>query len=174
MKKLIVVLIVLSLASAANAQLTLTISGPTSIATNAVGTYTIGYSISYLSNRTLIASDVDIICDLGTIGGGVILTTNRDTEYDWTATNPISGNYEVTIVNDIRATDLGSPLFSFQLTAPGTTGVATISLIENVFCNDNWDVITDAVLPTEVVTITPEPVTIGLLGLGVLFLRRRK
>ncbi|MGA2071701.1 MAG: PEP-CTERM sorting domain-containing protein, partial [Sedimentisphaerales bacterium] len=96
-------------------------------------------------------------------------------EYDWTATNPISGNYEVTIVNDIRATDLGSPLFSFQLTAPNAVGVAHISLIENAFFNDNWEAISPDSMPTMTVTISvPEPMTLGLLGLGGLFLRRRK
>ena len=158
------------MASAANAQiLELSISGPSSLATGATGTYTVSYS-----DATICFSDVDIICDLGTIGGGVILTTNRDTEYDWTAANPETGNYEVIIANDMLVTDLGSPLFSFQLTAPGTTGVATISLIENYFFDLNWNMVTDTFMPSKEVTITPEPVTIGLLGLGALFLRHRK
>jgi hypothetical protein len=173
MKKLIVVLIVLSMASAANAMgglpLTLAISGPDSLVTGATGTYTVSYA-----GATILLSDVDIVTDLGTIGGGVILTTNRDTALDWTAENSITGNYEVSICNDVLQTDLGYLLFSFQLTAPGTTGVATISLIGNAFYDLDWNVLTNAVLPTMEVTITPEPITIGLLGLGALFLRHRK
>ncbi|MGD0553111.1 MAG: PEP-CTERM sorting domain-containing protein [Sedimentisphaerales bacterium] len=175
MKKLIVVLIVLSMASAANAMgvLVLTISGPDSLVTGATGTYTVGYS-----GAQILAADVDIVVDYGTIGGGVILTTNNDRALDWLGINCVSGNYEVSIVNDISMTDLGSPLFSFQFTAPSAippSGYAHISLIENAFFDLNWNQITgpDLFLNGKTVTI-PEPMTMGLLGLGTLFLRHRK
>lgn len=178
MKRVIVFLIVLSMATMANAALQLTISGPTSLAINAVSTYTVGYTMTGLANDNLVAADVDIVCTIGTIGGGVILTTNRDTLLDWTAPDELNGNYEVSIVNDIRGTDLGSPLFSFQYTAPAIVGGGYISLLENSFYDTDWNQITgaDLILPSirQVLIGIPEPITFGLLGLGGLFLRRRK
>ena len=173
MKKLMVVLMVLSMATIANATLTFTISGPTQLATGAVGVYTVGYSLS--PGWGILSTDHDITGTLGTIGGGVILTTNRDTALDFISISPVSGNYQIAICNDILGTNLGSPLFSFQFTAGSQTGTATLVMLDNGATYDlNWGPFTDSVMGTLNVQITPEPMSLGLLGLGGLFLRRRK
>jgi hypothetical protein len=162
------------MATLANAALQLTISGPSCFATGAVQTYTVGYTMTGLANNNLVAADVDIVCTIGTIGGGVILATNRDKDLDFVGIDSLTGNYEVGILNDIHDTDLGSPLFSFQYTAPMACGVQTISLIENCFYDTDWNQITgsDLILPS--IRVSPEPMTLGLLGIGGLFLRCRK
>ena len=170
MKRIIVVLMILSMATTVNAALTLTISWPSHLEPGESMTFTVGYS-----GAAILAADVDIVCTVGAgvISNGVILTTNRDTALDIVGINPVSGNYEMAIMNDILGTDLGSPLFSFQWTAPSNYGAMTISLIENSFIGLDWELITGAVMPTLNVTTIPEPMTMGLLGLGGLFLRRR-
>jgi len=146
-------MMVLGMASAVNAQLELSISGPDSLVANTTGTYTVSYS-----GTTMLGADVDIVVDFGSIGGGIILTANRDTSLDFVGINPASGNYEVSIINDVEATDLGSPLFSIVLTAPSVVpdgNKATISSIENSFFDLSFNQIIGTVMPTKQVTITP-------------------
>jgi len=187
MKKLLVLALVLSIATIANAQLTITMSGPSTLAQGAVGTYTVGYSISgaWVTDAALgddlaiVGADTDIKSTLGTIGGGAFLTTNIDTAVVSfiKTSNPITSNYQVALMNDVADTDLGSPLFKFTLTAPMANGTATIKLLENAYIDTAFDQITGldlAAMPQMNVSITPEPMTIGLLSIGGLFLRRRK
>lgn len=181
MKKLIVVLMVLSMATMANAALVLSISGPSSLLEGQVGTYTVSYSWNGMpstGSETLVSADTDIVSDLGSIGRGVILTTNRDTNLDIVGMDSLTGNYEVLLINDVANTDFGFPyqLFSFTLTAPAANGTAHIRLLENSYYDENWNQITssDLILNGKTVTIIPEPITVTLLGLGGLFLRRRK
>ena len=159
------------MAAAANAALQLTISGPTGLDVGEVATYTVSYS-----GAAILGADVDIVTSFGTIGGGVIITPNRDVPLDFAGINPASGNYEVAIINDIAATDLGSPLFSFTLTYPPYGYLATISLVENAFIDLDWNQIMGTTMPSIRLYLNdvPEPMTIGLLGIGGLFLRRRK
>jgi len=58
-----------------------------------------------------------------------------------------------------------SLLSNILLTAGGTNGILDIGIIDGV---------TGAVKDTKLVEVVPEPMTIALLGLGGLFLRRRK
>jgi hypothetical protein len=172
MKKLLVLALVLSVATMANAALTLTISGPTELLAGASATYTVGYS-----GAAILSSDNDIVADFGTVGGGVILTANRDSALDVIQISPVTSNYQIAITNDILGTDMGAPLFSFVFTAPATVpagNYAHLALLDNgATCDLQWNVITDAVMPNAAVHITPEPITMALLGLGGLFLRRR-
>jgi len=172
MKKLLVLVMVLAMASFASAALTLTISGPTELAYGAQGTYTVSYSGDSLSGV-----DMDIVSNAGTqagmwnISGGVLLATPRVTSYDWTAKNTSTGNYEITMFNEFTGA-LTSPLFSFVFTAPAAGTSATISTIDNGSFLLNMDSASFNP-PSMQVSLVPEPVTIALLGLGGLFLRRR-
>jgi hypothetical protein len=174
MKKLLVLLMVLGLVSAANAALTVSISGPNSLETDETGTYTIDFS-----GADIISADVDVISDSGSqpygIGGGVVIATGRNTGLDWADLNTSTGNYELTAGQDNGET-IGGPLFTFEFTAPSAIpsgGTVTLSMIELSFFDADFEMVTPS-LGTMEVTITPEPMTIALLGLGGLFLRRRK
>ncbi len=181
MKKLLVLALVLSLTTLANAALTLTIDGPDTLALGEVGTYTIGYTGS--ASGALGGYDLDIISDQGAqpfgIDGGVILTptTARDTGADIVGINTLSGNYEVSAESFTMAAPvaMAAPLFSVNFTAGMTPGTANISLILNAafdtLANDLFGE-TDASV-VKMVTITPEPMTLGLLALGGLFIRRK-
>jgi hypothetical protein len=180
MKKLLVLMLVLGMATMANAALTITISGPTELETGATGTYTIEYS----GITDFGGFDFDAISDTGTLEGmwnissGAILAANYDTGAVLNGKNEASGNYELSAESFTLSTpvDMGSPLASFVFTAPSTApvgGIATLSLISNGLFDIGANEITGITMPTFAVTI-PEPMTIGLLGLGGLFLRRRK
>jgi len=186
MKKLLVLALVLSIATIANAQLTITLTGPSSLAKGAVGTYTVGYSMAGAftggaagDDLALVGSDTDITGTLGTIGGGAFLTTNIDTavvSFIQTSST-ITSNYRVALMNDVVDTDMGSPLFKFTYTAGMVGGTGVIKILENAFIDTAFDQITGedlAAMPQMNVTITPEPMTLGLLAIGGLFLRRRK
>jgi MYXO-CTERM domain-containing protein len=171
MKKLLVLALVLSMATLANAALTLTISGPTELAKAAVGTYTVTSS-----GQDLAGIDLDIISDQGAqpfgIGGGILLATSRNSALDTAAINGASGNYELVVVNDTPAL-IGTTLFSFTFTAGTTAGTYHVSTIENSIYDTDFNAVIGTVMPSFAVRVTPEPITMTLLGLGGLFLRRR-
>ncbi|MGA2070261.1 MAG: hypothetical protein ABSG97_02835 [Sedimentisphaerales bacterium] len=179
MKKLLVLALVLSMAAAANATLSISLSGPTTLEKNAVGTYTIGYA----GVTNFGGYDLDIVSDQGAqpfgISGGAILTpaSNRDTGGDIVGINTTTSNYEISAENFTLTggTDMGSPLATFSFTAGSVVGIVNISLLENSDFFDNAaNSLGTADMPSMAVTITPEPMTMCLLGLGGLLLRRRK
>ena len=172
MKKLLVLALVLGLASAASA----------------------GYSYNWTDTS---GSDIT----QGVVGTAVVLEINRDTEAaGWGYQFRLFDQFEnATIGSDIgditgiaTGTAVGStpPLNivysalydGYDLTAGEATGSAGGNMFEitimpsaqgaMVFSNyqsDYWTVIDSASL-----TVVPEPMTIALLGLGGLLLRRRK
>ena len=176
MKKLLILVMVLAMASFANATL-VSISGPSTLDEDATATYTVSYS----GTPTLGAADIDAVADLatkGTLSGGAVVATARDTNYDWVGT-PMGSNsngYELSALLIAAPTPLGSPLFTFVLTATGNVGdIITLSMSENGFYDATAELvqIVGVTLSGLNVTITPEPMTIALLGLGGLLLRRR-
>jgi len=191
MKKLLVLTLVLSMATVANAGLSFTLSGPTSLGLGATGTYTIGYSgMAGVGDGSLGGFDIDILnvnlsnVIVGTVGNGAIVAANQDTGYSVCQVDGASlsewgytGLYEETGETITLATpvDMGSPLATFQFTAPGTAGTVNLSLLLNsAFDIETDDVSTGVTMGTVQVNVTPEPMTLAILGLGGLFLRRRK
>ena len=169
-KKIGVMILVLTMAAAAKAELLFTLSGPSSLNFGQTGTYIIGYSGLEISG-----ADIDIVVDKGELGGGVILVPHDSPPDIWIPPLSGPGNFEMWAINDSPPRDLGSPLFSFDFTAPssGTIGeIATISLLENSFLDLNFDNVEGAIMPYMQITLTPEPTTLVLLGLGGLLLRR--
>jgi hypothetical protein len=148
-KKIIVTAIftLLSISAAANAELVLTISGPSSIAVGGTATYSVSYS-----GASLAVMDVDIVVDdvlKGTISNVVV----PGGPIPFSTVTPITGGFEVSIVNDSGGT-LPSGLFTFDLTATGTAGqVIHVSMLENSFFDLNWNQITGTVMPSLDVTI---------------------
>ncbi|RKY24477.1 MAG: hypothetical protein DRP62_03660 [Planctomycetota bacterium] len=77
------------------------------------------------------------------------------------------GSYEIDITADFTDWDMGVPYqdFSISATAPSGTTQVKVDLIEWAGSGTVW--FDNAVL-------TPEPATIAILGLGAMFLRRKR
>jgi len=176
MKKLLILVMVLAMASLANATI-VSITGPSTIALGGTAAYTVSQS----GTPAIGSADIDAVADLatkGTLSAGAIVATGRDTTTDYIGapfgTN--SNGYEFSAANLTSGVALGTNLFTFTLTATGTLGqIIALSMVENSFYDATFvQIPTGSVgLQGMNVTITPEPMTIALLGLGGLFLRRR-
>jgi hypothetical protein len=164
------VLVMASLASAG----TVTISGDTTINVGATKTYTVTYS----GTPDIISFDVDVhINNKGSIptNPATYLATNRNTVYDVTWNPPRDeegAGIEVTSSSDLLA--LGTTWFSFSVTATGVKDDVITLTSQDIFQADtDWGTI-NPTMGTLGITIIPEPMTLVLLGLGGLFLRRRR
>ena len=181
MRKLLVMLMVLGIASAAMAVPTISVSTATPVlgstftvtitgtAADATGDTTgdpvggaagaLGLDYSNYSDGSLnpYISWVDVLGVTETAAGGLGGVSNATSNAAWTAA-PAAGGWA-------EATDVDAGLwFTFTLNADAL-GTTEISLL-----NANFGQIGS--IPIEV--IVPEPMTMALLGLGGLFLRRRK
>ncbi|HDZ69066.1 MAG TPA: PEP-CTERM sorting domain-containing protein [Phycisphaerales bacterium] len=180
MKKLLILVLVLGLASAANA---LTVS----ISTDGVNPA--GSSITVVPGQVV---NLSIVSD--TSGAAGNYWTYLEMNLPSAGTLPVAGSFTINPNAGSMASvvDQGTPTFyDMLLTASDSTGsvvagkhfslTLTISPGAAIDGSDDFDIWTlvpnDATYSTDdvlTVNIVPEPMTIALLGLGGLFLRRRK
>jgi hypothetical protein len=175
MRKLLVLMLVLGLASWASAS-PVSISGPTSLTIGQTGTYTISLS----GTPRVICFDMDIHLnnELCPSSNWTIIATNIDTGYNYIGDplhTPPNYGKEITAMQSSGNTPVGDDWITFQITnVDQTSNWTNITLEEVSFWDTNWLQITDMVLNSLAVHNIPEPMTLVLLGLGGLFLRRRK
>ena len=146
---------------------TLTITGTAADATGDTtgvpvggGKGNIGLDYSNYSDGSLnpFISWVDVLGTTYTAAGGLGGVKNSSSNASWTAA-PAAGGWN-------EATDVDADLwFSWDLNAD------SIGLTELTLMDASWNVIGSIAI--EVIDV-PEPMTMALLGLGGLFLRRRK
>jgi hypothetical protein len=179
MKKLLVLMLVLGIASLANAA-AINVLGDSSVGVGVTKTYTITISGSIPDNG-LISFDVEVHGSnaKATMSSWTIISTGRNTLLDYVGdliSTPPDYGKEVVAAQDSGTTAIGSTLLSFDLTGV-TTGTIDLTTEEIAFftvtAGGGWnDLHPD--MGSMQVTIVPEPMTLVLLGLGGLFLRRRR
>ena len=163
MKKLLVLTLVLAVASGAHAALTL-VDAPTD-------PINIGQSIAIIVNNS----------EDGAYSGWLEITDQAVADYDGdpvftTAGNPngdssletfteYPGWYQFTVASF----DAANPIAAGDHVQVNVAGVSEGSSVLNVYANDGT-----TLLDSATINVIPEPMTIALLGLGGLFLRRRR
>ena len=168
MRKLLILTVVLGMASLATASVV--VSGPTEVL--AGGTYS--YSVTGTSADTSSSYLGYVWVDYPTYSG-MVSSPGQNTD---NLTGPFSG-YTTGYLPDgfyfIAATTPGltevfaGEWFTFDVTIPTDAASSTTFGID--ILDGSFGVVQDAALSIHVI---PEPMTMALLGLGGLFLRRRK
>ena len=163
MKKLLILALVLGMTSAASAALSLG------------GVYNGTINVGETGIVTVISDDT--VGWMGYVGSdnppvlgitGCVATTKAGQD-SYVTPNPYGyvGYYE------IQAADMSEPFDSvvagvqFEISVYGAT-------LGDVYTIDRWNTGWDTILESGTVTVIPEPMTIALLGLGGLFLLRRR
>lgn len=175
MKKLLVVMLVLSMASMANAALWITVNGGTDEVTLNVGdTATLalvgdgatGNNTFYAGIDSASAGDGSI-----DIGSATVLYTGSEASIGWAGLT--GGEFwnrgdavgmSLTDAAHNPQAPLSGTLFGSIVFTCASVGDVTVNLADIDF----------NIIGSTIIHQVPEPITIGLLGLGGLFLRRRK
>jgi hypothetical protein len=174
MKKLLVLLVVLSVAAFANAALKISVDGVVD-----------GPDPILLPSQTV---SIDIFSDGATTSADtfILMMTGPATMDIANAINTVNqpgAPDTIFFIEDPESPFFGGVFFDFSLIGvpipPLPAGVIADNII--LHCEDIGQVILNLVgadtgsdFDTQVIQQIPEPMTLGLLGLGGLFLRRRK
>lgn len=163
MKKLVVLTLVLAVASGANAALTLV-----DVPTDPIN---IGESIAILVNNS----------DDGAYSGWLQITNQAVADYDgapvFTAAGDTAGQSTMELYVDepgwytftVSSLDPANPIVAGDHIQVNIVGISEGSSVLGLYDSDGV-----TLLDSATVNVIPEPMTIALLGLGGLFLRRRR
>jgi hypothetical protein len=177
MKKLLVLALVLSMASMANAALTI---GPSASSVNVdeaitisldagVDVYDQGGFYLGISNTSIGGATLDILAAVINYTGNASSLTVID-DPDTSAALGLVGAFVLINLSDIPpAGNTSPPVTGLLASGFGLTG-ATAGMVDLVVLSGA----DGSEFTRTSVEVTPEPITIGLLGLGAMFLRRRK
>ena len=169
MRKLLILTMVLGMASLASA--TVTITGPTDVL--AGNTYS--YSISGTSADTAGYQAYIYVDYPGNPGGAVLSSvgmnaTNLTGVFSGYDTTYLPDGFQFFAGNSPGTTEVfAGEWFTFDMAIPAGAEVDDVFSFDTL--DGDWIVLQDGALA---VTVVPEPITMALLGLGGLFLRRRK
>lgn len=178
MKKLLVLLMVLGMASFANAAIVISVNGDTNveeITINASDTITVDvYNLGSGSDPIDFLAYLDFYY---TSEGSYALSNAR--------LGPAAGDFPASFIGPYDNGYDGEEYEIDQAWAVGSSEVTGAIFLVDMHCElagtdvivELWDARVGFDAPVDLLTIhqvVPEPITIGLLGLGGLFLRRRK
>jgi hypothetical protein len=171
MKKLLVLAMVLSMASMASATMTLVsadsevlIGGTTTIAITgqdeAQGGYYMGIDLGSAGNATLNIDNA--VVDWVGSAGNLAWEDDPDISGILNTQNP---HIAISLVDLVDPQDplTGTIIHGIVFTGVAE-GIVTVNILDGV----------GGLIGGVDINVTPEPITIGLLGLGAMFLRRRK
>lgn len=188
MRKLLILMLVFGIASMANAALTIEVrdatgtSAITEIDTGQTFTVVLGGLVSDFGSASGYFRLYDNYESFGGTDYFDFVSTSQPTRVDNGSGYDAAGNlawtgpydatydgYESTadqIGDEIAANDgIDGDWFIYQAVAGSNLGTGTVGLLNSSY---------SAFLESDTITIIPEPMTVALLGLGGLFLRRRK
>ena len=191
-KKIIVLVLVFGLASAANAGLFFTVGGedPGAITRDPLANPTITLEISGDGQTAAPARAYLLVEGLGGIDGGAVLYTGDKSEY--LDCDAIAGDMGLPDCDAVLAaykdflgmpglTDTAYAVFAgSEIPLPPLDGILVDSIVFTCLGQPGYVNVTllaedfVTVLDSLVIEQVPEPITFALLGLGGLFLRRRK
>jgi hypothetical protein len=166
MKKVLAVLAVLAVAPLANAG-TIAIESMTGQSSFQSATGLVSLQLVYSGSPNISSFDV-------TIDGaknGAITATGRDTALDIVIAGGNNGQ-ELSGTDDINGLLTSTQMATFQVNYAGGTLVVTPQIVEILDSGFN-SIASTTQAGGVTITATPEPVTVALLGLGGLFIRRK-
>jgi len=191
MKKMLVLMMVLGLASAASAGIVLTVGGavPVGDIVAAPGDV-LSIGVLLEAGNYIAGGDFKFVSDAGTISvAGAVQPANYSAAFPGGEAAPMSfpASGVATLVPDAvnDVVSLGGITFNivgaqqlFDLVSVTVTGTGTLDL--SALANIQYLAVSGPMVTVfsagglDSVNIIPEPITIALLGLGGLFIRRRK
>lgn len=165
MKKLLILVLVLGLTSSASALIT-SLGGPTEVM------YDGSVTINVISDTDYVAWFGYIGFDPAEVGVSACVATSNAGDDSIVTLNPYgwTGYYEIEAGDQTEPYDSVLAGVQFEITVMGG-GLAKVGSVYTIDLYDsNWTTPHDTVQ----VTVIPEPMTVALLGLGGLFLLRRR